>query len=109
MATAAGERNQVITIEYRASETADGQGGRTPVWATRYVEYAKEEQLSAAESMQSAQLTGVRTTAWLIPFRADVSVKDRLRIGSRTLQITAVTNPDGRREDTRLVCTEVAA
>jgi SPP1 family predicted phage head-tail adaptor len=108
VAIAAGERNQALRIEYRASETPDGQGGRTPVWALRAVEYAKEEQLTASEALQASQQTSERTTAWTIPFRDDVSVRDRIRIGSRTLQIKAVANPDGRREDTRIVCTERA-
>lgn len=106
MATPAGERNQRITIEYRASEPKDSQGGTTPTWAVRAVEWAREDQLSYVESIQAAAVTSVRTTAWVIPFRDDLSIKDRVRIGSRTLQILSVTNPDGRREDTRIVCTE---
>jgi SPP1 family predicted phage head-tail adaptor len=106
MATAAGNRNQALRIEYRAGETDNGQGGRTPVWGLRAVEYAEEVQLSGSEAIAASALTAVRTTAWMIPFRSNVSVKDRILIGGRELQITGVTNPDGRREDTRIVCTE---
>lgn len=109
MATAAGERNQRVRIEYRASETVDGQGGRTPAWAVRAVEWAREDQLSYVESVQAAAVTNTRTTSWVIPFRDDLSVQDRLRIDGRTLQIVGITNPDGRREDTRIVCTERAS
>lgn len=105
---AAGARNQRVTLEYRASEAEDSHGHKTPTWAVRGVEYAKEEQLSASESIAAAQLTGTRTTAWTIPFRDDLGVTDRMRVGTRTLQVTSITNPDGRRIETRIVCTERA-
>lgn len=107
MATPAGERNHLITIQYRASETTDDHGHKTPNWATRCTAWAKQDQLSSSESLEASKLTAIRTTAWLFPFTAGISVTDQVVYDGRTMQITAVTNPDGRREDTRLVCTEV--
>lgn len=102
----AGARNQRVTLQYRSSETTDSQGGRTPTWATRATLWAQEDQLSYVESIRASTATAERTTAWVIPFRDDVSVKDRITVGSRTLQVLSVANTDGRRIQTRLVCTE---
>ena len=104
--TAAGERNQLVTVQYRASEVEDSHGHKTPTWATRFTAYAKEVALTSSEAIAAAQLTGTRTSAWVIPYRGDVSITDQIVVGSRTLQITGYANPDGRRIETRIVCSE---
>ena len=107
-ATAIGRRNQRIRIE-QPTLTSDGQGGNTKAWSVLAVTWALVEPLTQREAMQAAQVTAVLSTAITIIFRSDLSVKDRIRIGARTLQIESYQDQDGRKDELRLLCSEVQA
>lgn len=57
----------------------------------------------------AAQVTAVLSTGITIWFRDDISVKQRIVIGSRTLQIESFQDPTGMRDELRLLCSEVLA
>ena len=105
---APGRLNQRVTIQQPVL-TADGHGGNAVTWALRGVCSALVEPLSGREALQASQLTAVVSTGLTIWFRSDVSVKDRILVGSRTLEIESVFDPTGLREELRVLCSEVAA
>ncbi len=103
-----GRRNQLVTIQAIA-RTPDGQGGNAVTYSTRGQEWALVEPMTGAEAQMAAQMTATLTTGVTIPFRTDVSVQDRIVLGSRTLQVESVQDPTARREELRLLCAEVQA
>jgi SPP1 family predicted phage head-tail adaptor len=106
MATHVGRMNQLLTVQ-TGTETSDGQGGVTVSWATLDQIWGLVEPLTAREAQMASQITGALSTAVSVYFRTDLSVKDRIVLGSRTLEIQAIQDPTARREELRLICTEV--
>ncbi len=103
-----GEKRQRIRIEQQVS-TADDQGGATITWALRCVVWAHERPLSGREAMQAAQLTAVLSSVWEIWFRDDISVTDRILYKTRVVDIEAVVDPTGTRDELALTGVEVQA
>ncbi len=106
MAGPIGSRNVRARIE-RQVLTPDGQGGHVTTWALRGVEDICLEALTAREALQAASLNAVLASAATMNYRSDLSVTDRLRIGLRLLQVEAFQDPDGRKDDLRLLLSEV--
>ncbi len=106
--TQIGQRNTRIRIESEVL-SGDGQGGHTKTWAVLAVVWALVEPLTSREALQAQQTTAVLSTAVTIVFRSDISVKQRIRIGPRVLQIESYQDPDGRKDELRLLCSEVQA
>lgn len=104
-----GQLRQRITIKDMTAGT-DGQGGttRTPTTLVSSLP-AKVEPLSGAEAVQDAQMTSTLRTKVTIRWRDDISVTQRIVWGSRTLEIGTVQDPDGRRDQLELLCSEVSA
>jgi SPP1 family predicted phage head-tail adaptor len=118
----AGRRNQLVTIE-KLTEVSDGQGGQEPGYEELAREWSLIEPLSGTEAQIASQMSSVLTTGVTMPFREDISVKDRLTtgtvtditdtvtdrrsLGTRFLEIESVQDPTGRREELRLLCSEV--
>ena len=107
MSIAIGRRRDLLTFQ-TATSTSDGQGNVLS-WSTLGTAYGCVEALSGSEARQAEQLTGVLTTGITIPYRTDLSVKDRIVFGSRTLEIQAIQDMTGRHEDLRLMVVEVQA
>lgn len=101
-----GRRNQKATIQ-RVALTTVGLG-QTESWSDLADEWVLVEPLTGAEIEQARQLTGTLATAVTMPFRTDISVTDRIVLGSRTFQIQSIQDPTARREELRCVCAEVA-
>lgn len=103
-----GQLRTRIRIE-QPTRTVDAQGGRSTTWATLATLWALVEPLSGREALMAAQVTAVLSTGITIWFRDDISVKQRIVIGSRTLQIESFQDPTGMRDELRLLCSEVLA
>lgn len=106
--TPIGRLNKRAALQ-SATATTDGQGGRAKVWATFATVWALVEPLSGREALNAAQVTATYSTGVTIWYRADVSVKQRLVVEGRTLQIDSVQDPTGLKDELRLLCTEVQA
>ena len=106
--TPIGRLNQRATIE-RAVLTPDGHGGNVTTWALRAVVWALVEPITGREALMAVQVTAVLNTGVTIWFRNDISVKDRLRIGARVLQVESYQDPDGTKDELRLLCSEAQA
>jgi SPP1 family predicted phage head-tail adaptor len=102
----AGEKRTQVRIE-KTVTTPDGQGGQTVTWALRAVVFAHERPLNGTEALRAAQVTAVLSTVLEIWHRTDISVKDRVLIGSRVLQIESYADPDDTRTELYLTCSEI--
>lgn len=106
--TEIGRLNQRVRIEQPVL-AADGQGGHTTTWSLLAVVWALVEPLTGKEALLASQVTAVLSTAVTIWYRSDLSVKDRILLGTRTLEIASYQDPDGRKDELRLLCSEVQA
>lgn len=103
-----GSFNQLVTLQ-KGTETSNGKLGKTVTWADYASFWAYVEPASGREATMASQMTAVLSTVVTTWFRTDVSVKDRLSLGGRSLQIQSVQDPTARREVMRLLCSEVTA
>lgn len=104
-----GQLRQRITIQQMTAGT-DGQGGVTKTFSTLVDRLpASVLPLGGQEAVALAQQTSELRTKVTIRYRDDVSVKQRIVFGSRTLEIGVIADPDGRRRALELICTEIAA
>jgi SPP1 family predicted phage head-tail adaptor len=104
-----GDKSTRIVIKPR-TETPDGQGGKIASYTTtRCTVWAYERPLTGRESLIAGQVTAVLSSVFEIWFRSDISVKDRIVVGTRTIQIESFYDPDARGRELYLVCSEVQA
>lgn len=89
---------------------SDGQGGTTKTFATLVSGLpAKVVPIGGSEAVETNAQTATLRTMVTIRYRSDVSVKQRIVWGSRTLEIGAIQDPDGRSSRLELLCAEVQA
>jgi len=103
-----GQKRTRVRIE-KAVEVSDGQGGKTKTYALRCVVAAHERPLTGTEALRAAQVTAVLSSVWEIWWRSDLSVKDRIRVGARVVEIESFYDPTDTRDELFLVCSEVQA
>jgi SPP1 family predicted phage head-tail adaptor len=101
----AGNKAKRIRIE-KATMVADSHGTLQPAWSLRCTVWAHERAMSGKEAIAAQQVTAVLSSVWEIWYRTDVSVKDRIRCGSRVLQIESVIDPSDTRKELYLTCSE---
>lgn len=102
-----GNKQKRIRIEQQTA-TPDGHGGSTLTWSPRCVVWAHERPLTGREALQAAQVTATATSVWEIWYRTDISVKDRIKFGSRTCEIESFHDPKDDRKELYLFTSEVA-
>jgi len=105
---AIGAMRERITIQKKVA-TPDGQGGHSVAWAVRAVVAAALEALTGREAIAAQQITATFDRAFVIRYRTDVSVADRVVWAGRTLQILHAVDPNDDARFLRLTCTEVQA
>lgn len=103
-----GTKSDRITIQRRA-ETKDTHGGNVVTYPTRATVWGFERPLNGREALLAGQVAAVLSSVWEIWFRADVSVKDRIVVGTRVIEIESFYDPDGRNRELYLVCAEAQA
>jgi len=101
-----GNKVKRVTIQ-KATLAPDGHGGSVLTWSPRCVVWAHERPLTWRESLAAAQVTAVLSSVLELHFRSDLSVRDRVKIGARTLEVEAVYDPFDTRKELYLVCSEV--
>jgi head-tail adaptor len=104
-----GSKRLRIRIE-TPNLVSDNQGGHVPgvpPYVLRAVVAAHERPLTGKETERAAQLTAVWQSAWEIWARIDVSVKDRIRLGARVVEIDHIDATD--LDETILYGSEVQA
>lgn len=98
-----GVLRERVTIQQLAT-SADGAGGQSRTWSTLVTVWARVQPLAAREQFVSESLRGVEAFVVTIRYRAAVTHTHRVVWRGRTLNITAVTNPDQQRHYMQLAC-----
>lgn len=94
-------RRSHLTLEALA-ETPTSLGGASLGWQTTATLWGAVEMQTGREAGEAGQAIGERTGRVTLPFREGIDARNRVRLGNRVLEITAVFDPDGRRR--QLVC-----
>lgn len=106
----AGRRRTFIWLSTEATTTPDGDGSFTPVpaalspngvWAS--VAPATTRTL---ERVMGGTVTTTESYLVTMPYHPGVTTATVLTMDGRTLRVTGVTHPDGRRGDTIALCVE---
>lgn len=102
----AGELRHCVTFQKRSIDPATGG---LADWVDYVTVWAKVEDLSGRSYLQ-AQMLGEAaqvTTRITVRWRPDLDPHMRVRFGSRTFDIKAVLDLDGRRRSLQIMCAEV--
>lgn len=91
MPISSGLYNQTLTLQ-TLTETADGQGGVTVVWADAGTFRARISPLTSQERMMQNKSTNA-TTHTIYCDNMSVSPKDRIKWGTFYFEILGITNP----------------
>lgn len=86
-----GKLRHRITFE-RATKTDDGGGGSSMVWATVATVRAYVKPISGGERLQAMRVESNITQRIYIRYRDDLAESDRIRYGSRLMQVKAIVN-----------------
>jgi SPP1 family predicted phage head-tail adaptor len=105
-APAAGKLRTRITVE-SALYSVDAFGARVPTWTTAYQTWGKVKTTGGAVSESGHVQRGTVTHEVEVRYRANLSVANRLKIGTSTLNIVSCLDPDMKRERLVLSCVEV--
>jgi len=89
-----------------ATETRNAYGEATAVWATYATVWGGVQPVRGVERVAAQQTQADEETKVIIRYRTDVSVKHRVKHGSRYLSVNAVINPRSSNERLELMCTE---
>lgn len=92
----------------KLTRTRDSLGGIVETWARLVEVWANVRMSGAGERMISSvdQEVALVTHRITIRHRTDVSVENRILHGDRVLDIESAVDPDGRRRELVLVCSE---
>ncbi len=102
----AGELRNQIVLQHRV-ETPDGQGGATVTWTEIATVYGHVKDSDGREQLlREGVITSQGSTEVIVRYRDDLSVKDRVVFGDRTLNIGSIADVDGKRRALRLACME---
>ena len=97
--------NNTLTLQ-SLTETADGQGGVTLVWADAGSFRARISSLSAQERMAQDKTTSVSTHK-IFCDSMTVTTADRIKWGDVYFQITGIVNPSEAYHHLELMVTEI--
>ena len=107
MAIRAGELRDVWTLQ-RPVTSRDTYGGQTVTWETVCTLRCSTRAMSGREYLLAQQMSAAASHELTTRYQAGITTEMRLvnQDGTRTLQITAVLDPDGRRRELKLMCVE---
>lgn len=102
-----GQMRKRITIQSPV-DMSDGAGGMVTSWGTFASAWASVEPLSGHERMQAQAVQSDVSHTVTLHFRACVTAKCRVLLGSRVFRITAVRDIQERHRQLVLDCVEVS-
>ncbi len=101
-----GQLTKRIRIEKQIKSDDSHGTNNAKAYQIRAVVWASIEPLSEREALQAASVTSALRSAITIWYRGDISITDRILLGSRTFQIESYQDPTGQQVQLRLVCVE---
>lgn len=102
----AGRLRWKWTIQQK-SVTRSNTGDEVVTWVDVKPVYAEEVQPGGSEGLRGTAEVAQKNVVLSTRYRSWLAPKMRAVRPGRTLDIEAAINPDGRRQESRLVCTEV--
>lgn len=102
----AGELRHRVTIQQKTT-TQDTYGAPVETWAALATVWANVEALSGREFFDSQQTVAQADHRITIRYRSDVKPAMRVIYGTRTFDIQAVLDKEGRKRALELLCKEV--
>jgi head-tail adaptor len=106
-ATASSALDQTITVK-RATLTSDGAGGSSESFATVHTVSGNLAQPSAGMLQNYDYLVG-SVSSWLlrVAVGTDIRINDRLTVGSLTVRVQVLLQPQSYQTSMRFLCAEV--
>ena len=102
----AGQLRDRWTIQ-RKSVAKSATGAEVVTWTTLCTIWAGEKPMSGTEVLKSGANIAQQTTVLSLRYRSGITPAMRATRGSRVLDIEQAINPDGRKRELELLCTEV--
>lgn len=103
-----GKLRQRITIQ-QLSKSRDTYGATKKGWTSFATCWAAVEPLSGKEFWNAQQIAAEITTRVRIRYREGVKPTMRILFGSRILEIKGITNPEERKKELQILCSEKVA
>lgn len=107
----AGQLRRRVTVR-RARQVDDGHGGETREWFTPAILRAQVEGQDGREAVIAHALEGISTYRITTRYRSDLQDSDQLVLDdaldpvcATRLNITSITDPDGRRIQLQIIAT----
>jgi SPP1 family predicted phage head-tail adaptor len=88
------------------TETADGGGGFTELWAKVTIVWGSVQPITASERFRAMSLETPITHRIEIRYRNDVTTKSRLLLGSRIFNVRSAVNVDERNKYLEILAEE---
>lgn len=100
-----GKLNQRIELQ-SLTATADTFGEPIKIWATYSTVWAAVNPLSGRELLYAQQVSSESNIRILIRYNTTITVKDRIKYGTRYFDINAIIDKDMKNEQMELMCKE---
>jgi len=98
--------NVRITLQTN-TPTRSADGGQAASWADTVTVWAEKSHKSAREFFAAQRLSAELTDLFIIRYRSDVTVTQRVKYGTHYYGIVGAFDPDARRRELHLLCKEV--
>lgn len=102
----AGQLRHRVTLETE-TKTQSSSGALTSTWATLDKVWAQIEPMSSRELMEASQRGTNETHKVTLRYRDDLTTKERVKFGTRVLNIGSLVNVGERNRTLVLMCEEV--
>lgn len=102
----AGDLRALMLIE-SVTRTSDGAGGSALSWSVAASAYAKVSTLGGREFQAARQTMPSLTHEITIRYRTDITPAMRVAVGNAVLSIHGIADPDGRKREMVLYCTQL--
>jgi SPP1 family predicted phage head-tail adaptor len=107
MARRAGKLRHRVSIERRSTSFDADLGQAAGTWAEWKSVFAEVKDLSGRELERARQIVAEATVSIDIRYLTGLLTTDRIKFDGRTLQIGAVLDPENRKHDMLVVCSEL--
>lgn len=105
----AGQLRHRITILTPSGEVRDSYGGVTPQWSELAKPWAEIIPVSARELEVARGYSPTVSHQIRIRYRTDINSRCTISYATRSFSINGVVDPDGRRRELLMYCTEIVS
>jgi len=102
----AGELRHHVTIQRNTATAQDNYGQVVESWTTIATRWASIRPVSGDEAEEGKQVKAKATHEIKLRHLADITTKDRAKLGSRSFNIYSIINTEEKNKETVLKCIE---